>query len=1524
MELRLAVVGPEPAGGTAAIDVVVDVEPEHTVGEVAAALAAHVGLRGGGWSITRPATGEEFDTGELVGGLGLTDGNTLVLGRLDDAASSAAAAPGVDSPRRGTVGWWVEVVGGPDLGRRRRLDPGTSTRIGRDPGAEFTVRDPSLGRLAVELRTAEDGTVTVVPGPGPGIEIAIDGEPVAAPMPWTPGRVLRCAATEFEFRRRSAVLTVASATTPTVPVHRAAGQPPPPAAVTLALDGGVPSEPEPTSFAYLAAAMPLAMGLALAVLYSPRFLLFAVFSPVVAVGGYLDQRRRRRNRQRRIEASFDRALGDVATRAVEALTLERRQRRRHVPDLAELAHRIERRDARLWGRRLGVEGAPVRCGHGTITPLVTVEAPTGGDEPLQAVAAERLDPVRHLADVPIAVDLVTETVINLAGPSTVTAPLANALLLQAACHHPPGELVIAAARPSEHNAACWLPWLPHARAAERLLDAPALAETPSQANALAQAVLRLADTRAADTRSRTAPNGPATIWRPRVLVAVEASLVADPSLRARLGGLGGEAGVSLLWLTATADTAPATTTVQLRCPARTAGRPARLHHVPPSVAEVVEFEPDGLEPREARRLALGLAPLVDAAAPDDAGVVPSVTTLAEVLGPGFRRPEAVAARWARPRSPSLAAPVGVGPDGVVALDLVVDGPHCLIGGTSGSGKSELTMSFVAALVAEYPPDRLNVLFVDYEGGATGQAFAEAPHTVGCVTNLDGALAQRALVSLRAELQRRMDLLRGRAKDVDELAAIDPTAAPPALVIVIDEFATLVAEVPSFMAGIIDLAQRGRSLGIHLLLATQRPAAAVSDDILANTSLRICLRTIDGVESTSVLGLPDAARIDPQHRGRALVRRGPGTPTVFQAAWSAAPVSSATIRRSVSVRPLLAPTPPPPDRSPHAGPGPPVGGGRSCGPTELDQLLEAVRLAAEADGRSPAPPPWLPELPTTLPLDGLAHLATVAPVPGPGVDVGLIDDPARQARRIARIDLAGTGGLLIVGAGGSGKTTALVTVAAAAASTDEPPVLFALDFAGRRLTSLDGEPHCAAVAVGDDLEAVTRLIAVLEQEVVDRRAGRLDDQRPLLLLIDDYGALTQTFEGAGVPTGHHQWLERLNRLIVDGRQVGLATVVAADRRATVRAALWSALGARLVLRCVDESAYRDLGVDPHLLGAQPPPGRGILDGCIVQLAMPSTTGPGHPPAPPAPTRLVVRALPGDLTPAVIAAAAPASTGPVTGGTTAAMAGDLTATCPATGTAAAARAEGADGPAAGRASLVAGSRSLSVRVGLVDLTREPLDLDLALDDVAVLGPPRSGRSTALAAIAHQVAAAGRGVLACGPRRSALAASVAVDRWFSLDGASSGLAGLADLAADTDPDRPPVLLIDGVELLDDPSFDAASSRLVAAGLPLAAAATSLRGYGTNPLWQRARRARSLILLGPPAPVEMQELAGVAFAVRPGVARSPGRAVALVDGHPRLVQITNALAAEVARSGPHGHPSGGRLEEVGVGHPPSRSAPP
>ncbi|TGJ97765.1 cell division protein, partial [Actinotalea fermentans ATCC 43279 = JCM 9966 = DSM 3133] len=256
----------------------------------------------------------------------------------------------------------------------------------------------------------------------------------------------------------------------------------------------------------------------------------------------------------------------------------------------------------------------------------------------------------------------------------------------------------------------------------------------------------------------------------------------------------------------------------------------------------------------------------------------------------------VAARWSVPAKhahPGLDVPIGSDAQGAtVRVDLVRDGPHALVAGTTGAGKSELLQSLVLALALTYSPRDLAIALVDFKGGAGFGACVGLPHVVGQVTDLEPGLAGRALTGLRAELRRREHALaEAGVSDVDDL----PRGTLPRLVVVIDEFRALADDLPDFLPGLLRLASQGRSLGVHLVLATQRPAGAVTADMRANISLRLALRQIDPGDSRDVIDSPDAASIPTGRPGRAVLRRGNEPPLALQCAHAGTPASAPSDR-----------------------------------------------------------------------------------------------------------------------------------------------------------------------------------------------------------------------------------------------------------------------------------------------------------------------------------------------------------------------------------------------------------------------------------------------------------------------------------------------------------------------------------------------------------------------------------------------------------------------------------------------------
>ena len=385
-------------------------------------------------------------------------------------------------------------------------------------------------------------------------------------------------------------------------------------------------------------------------------------------------------------------------------------------------------------------------------------------------------------------------------------------------------------------------------------------------------------------------------------------------------------------------------------------------------APAVTVQPFPLPVHLAARVTTALGALRDPE-DDDAGRIPTGVTLESLVGEwdASRVLEAWAATTdegrIRPR-----ATIGVAADGIVDVDLVRDGPHALLAGTTGSGKSELLRTLVVGLAAAASPEELQMVLVDYKGGATFDALDRLPHVSAVVSDLDERLAERALRALHAELRRRERLL--REHHVDDLDRLDRRAVPdvPArLVVIVDEFAALVAEQPTFLHSLVGVAQRGRSLGVHLLLATQRPAGIVSDDIRANTNLRIALRVHDTADAVDVVGDPLPATLPRRLPGRGVIRLGADELLTFQTARL----------------------------------------------TDVPGAVTAITAAAARAGSVAATPPWPPELPAVL-----------SPADVPEGAVGWCDDPDGQRR----VPLCWDGEpLLVVGSPGSGVTATIATL-----------------------------------------------------------------------------------------------------------------------------------------------------------------------------------------------------------------------------------------------------------------------------------------------------------------------------------------------------------------------------------------------------------------------------------------------------------------------------------------------------------------
>ncbi|WP_402466856.1 FtsK/SpoIIIE domain-containing protein [Isoptericola aurantiacus] len=535
-------------------------------------------------------------------------------------------------------------------------------------------------------------------------------------------------------------------------------------------------------------------------------------------------------------------------------------------------------------------------------------------------------------------------------------------------------------------------------------------------------------------------------------------------------------------------------------------------------------------------------------------------------------------RWAA--ATGWAVPLGRDAAGEpVTVDLVADGPHLLVAGTTGAGKSELLQSLVLGLALTRSPADLALALVDFKGGASFGRCADLPHVVGQVTDLEAGLAGRALAGLRAELRRRERVLaEHRAAALDDA----PPGTLPRLVVVIDEFRALADDLPEFLPGLLRVAAQGRSLGVHLVLATQRPAGAVSTDVRANVSTRIALRVVDTADSHDVVETAAAARIPVDRPGRAVLRVGAAPPVVLQCAHAgAAPDGGESVVRRVphGHRPGTDATS---DRDVHGrgeldggtgreGPGP-TPAGPSRGPVPADPVaatVAAVRRAAARIGHHRGPAPWLDPLPErvtgeTLPSDVVptGHVG--------GIPLALAEDPDHQRRSLVHWRPE-AGHLAVLGRTRSGRTTALEQLATAALDQGRHVHALVPASAAPRFARLADHPCFGTLAGPEDPRRARRLLHLLTRG----HAGRA----PTLVVVDGVAELRAALAGA------EPW-DPLTTALADAPA---AFAVTSDSASV--GGLAARTGPRLILLSTDQHADVMLGAPSALAGRGGPPGRG---------------------------------------------------------------------------------------------------------------------------------------------------------------------------------------------------------------------------------------------------------------------------------------------------------------------------------------------
>lgn len=957
--------------------------------------------------------------------------------------------------------------------------------------------------------------------------------------------------------------------------------------------------------------------------------LFATLGFIVV---QLDRQRKQRHQQvTGSRTEYLRYLANVRQVAREAADQQRRALTWHHPEPGALPALAEER-SRVWEHAAGDDNF-LHVRYGVSSQPLSLElvppesAPIDQVDPAAASALHRLLVVHRLQPkLPASIDLRAFSRVELCGPEDPVRGLARAMVCSATAFHAPDHLVVAVLASDQNlHHWDWLKWLPHAQSAQQ---SDAVGPMRMVTTSL-QEVAGLLPPDLSDRPRFGADERPAT---PHILLVTDGVRLPPGNHVVPEDGLHG---VTVLDLPSRWDELDDASRLRLQLeegPLDDGKHPVSAVRVR---EEPVRALADQCDLATAEAFARRLSPLhvvTAGGAESPSGEITGPSDFMDLLGLGDVHAFEPHAAWRpRPARDRLRVPVGLGEGGgPVHLDIKESaqqgmGPHGLVIGATGSGKSEFLRTLVLGLAMTHSPEQLNMVLVDFKGGATFAGMSDMPHVSAVITNLaqELTLVDRMQDALSGEMVRRQELLReagnfASVRDYEKARAAGEDLAPlPSLFIVVDEFSEMLSAKPEFIDLFVAIGRLGRSLGLHLLLASQRLEEGRLRGLESHLSYRVGLRTFSAGESRSVLGVPDAYELPPVP-GLGYLKPDQSTLLRFKAAYVSGPPSTRVrVRRdegghvrgilpfTISEVHTLEPIDEPDEPTP-----PPTQAG-----DDQDTLLD---LAVDRmDGHGPAAHQvWLPPLDEPDTLDELMPDLVEDPrlgllsgqwrsLGGLVVPVGTVDRPREQRRDTMTVDLSGAAGhVAVVGGPRSGKSTLLRTLVTSMSLTTTPQEsqFFVLDFGGGTFAPLTDLPHVAGVGTRAEPDVVRRILAEVEG-VVDRReayfraqgidsietyrrrraAGRADDgYGDVFLVVDGWSTLRADFDDLEV---------ELQQLATRGLTFGLHVLAGAARWADFRAAMRDVFGTRLELRLGDAM---DSEIDRKSAALVPTgrPGRGL--------------------------------------------------------------------------------------------------------------------------------------------------------------------------------------------------------------------------------------------------------------------------------------------------------------------------------------------
>lgn len=1035
-------------------------------------------------------------------------------------------------------------------------------------------------------------------------------------------------------------------TFPTFPTEEVEIQAPPP----------VPTRPTSSLAAVILPMGFTLLGLGLSVVFlasnSAYFLLsvpLMLGSGLVGMITYSSERKKYRRSVEERERLYRAYLADRRKMLEDLAEQQRRASLQIHPDYANCGAIVRRRppDAarHLWERSSGLERPrdpdflELRLGTGRLPATFKVKPPAsrsqvGEADELYDQAVRLAQEFQNVDGVAVALPLAQVGSAGLAGPRSSLLESARALLVQLATLHAPNEVKIVALLPAhELTEWDWIRWLPHVWDDER--KRRFIASTPDEARALLAAIFPSLQKRALGRAPDDVKILPHPVYvflfaDPALYTATSDTSVVGPLMHLLLTQ-GANIGAYSLFLNERSDALPAA------CGAIVDLSNNRLRLVGPPTQEF-PFAPDRVDAADADTFARTLAP-VRVKPPATHSDLPTNVPLTALLKTPRLEDYPVLQHWQqRDSHQRLEVPLGIeAGGGTVFLNFQEaarqgDGSHAMVGGTIGTGKTRFLQTMIILLAAHHHPHDVNFVLIDYKGGDLLQGLENLPHVVGTLANLEkqdtqAVLIERLFVCLEAELRRRRNLLGGLnineyQRDVLQGKFTEPL---PHLFVVIDEFAEMIRNSPDKAATtkrLLSIGATGRSLGVHLVLATQDPSGVVTDELRNNINIRLCLRMGSRQASMDILRLPDAyEQITGAQVGRAYLQVGNNDRFVpFQVAWGGdAYILGQTSAMSGEIREVGL-----------NGERKPLRRFRSLvsgsGDTQMAALVRHIQKTADDLGLARLKSPLLPPLQSVIFLEDLRRgepgwnghgWETPVNVPWLAPIVGQSDDLANQAQDALRLPLGTEGHFALYGEPGSGKTTfvqVLVTSLALSHSPEEVH-LYLIDFSGQRLLMLKNFPHVGDAFLGDEVERLKRFFRFLTRELQTRKgqfaragAANLRDYRAIthmslpaiVIILEDYATFYKVCQDRNLDLD-----DTLANLVRDGGSYGLHFVLTMTSPSELKSRLANSISLSATFHLATPDYGMAVGPTGGLIPA-PIPGRGLVKGTPVlefQTALP---------------------------------------------------------------------------------------------------------------------------------------------------------------------------------------------------------------------------------------------------------------------------------------------------------------------------------